>query len=102
MLVKAVPGTKCPKEGKPREYITDQIPAEVTQSAYYLRLIADGSLTVIPGRDALQGAQAGIQEARIKPQVPDAAPPASAGRTTGVSAGEKQKTKKEKKKKAGK
>jgi len=43
MLVKSKPGTRCPKEGKPREYITGaymQVPA----SAYYRRLVAEGSL----------------------------------------------------------
>ena len=44
MLARSVSGTRCPKEGKPREYITDQIPEEVPDSAYYLRLVADGSL----------------------------------------------------------
>jgi hypothetical protein len=44
MKVSAAPGTRCPKEGKPREYITDNIPEEVPDSAYYRRLVADGSL----------------------------------------------------------
>lgn len=44
MLVQSVPGSRCPKEGKPREYITDQTPEDVPDSAYYLRLVADGSL----------------------------------------------------------
>ncbi len=46
MRVTATPGTRCPKEGKPREYITDSAPADVANSAYYRRLIADGSLIV--------------------------------------------------------
>lgn len=44
MIVQAAPGAKCPKEGKPREYITDNTPVEVPDSAYYIRLVADGSL----------------------------------------------------------
>jgi hypothetical protein len=47
MKVQAAPGAKCPKEGKPREYITDNMPVEVPDSAYYIRLVADGSLTEI-------------------------------------------------------
>jgi hypothetical protein len=44
MLVQSAPGTRCPKEGKPKEYITDQTAEEVPDSAYYIRLVADGSL----------------------------------------------------------
>jgi len=51
MRVKAAPGTKCPKEGKPKEYITDSAPVDVKDSAYYRRLLADGSL-VEAGADA--------------------------------------------------
>lgn len=47
MRVQAAPGAKCPKEGKPREYITDNTPVEVPDSAYYLRLVADKSLVKI-------------------------------------------------------
>lgn len=42
MLVKAAPGVQVPKEGKPREYITDV--EDVPQSAYYLRRVTDGDL----------------------------------------------------------
>lgn len=51
MKVKAAPGTRCPKEGKPRDYITDSTPVDVKGSAYYRRLLADGSL-VEAGADA--------------------------------------------------
>ena len=44
MKVSAAPGARCPKEGKPRQYITDNVPEEVPDSAYYRRLVADGSL----------------------------------------------------------
>lgn len=48
MLVHAQLGEKCPKEGHPREYITDD-PAgvEVPDTAYYRRLTAEGSLVHI-------------------------------------------------------
>ena len=46
MRVKAAPGTKCPKEGKPRDYITEA--EDVPESAYYKRLVNDGSLTIEP------------------------------------------------------
>lgn len=45
MKVKAAPGLKVPKEGKPREYILDTGKGvEVPNTAYYLRMVADGSL----------------------------------------------------------
>lgn len=47
MLVQAKKGARCPKERKNREYITDREPVDVPESAYYLRLIADGSLVEI-------------------------------------------------------
>lgn len=40
-------GTKCPKENKPRQYITDIVPVEVPNSIYYRRLISDGSLVLV-------------------------------------------------------
>lgn len=44
LKVTAAPGTRCPMEGRPREYITDSAAVEVPETAYYRRLIADGSL----------------------------------------------------------
>jgi len=44
MKVKAAKGIKCPKEGRPREYITDSKTVGVPGSPYYLRLVRDGSL----------------------------------------------------------
>jgi hypothetical protein len=44
MKVLAAPGTRCPMEGNPRKYIGDAEPAEVPESAYYKRLVGDGSL----------------------------------------------------------
>ncbi len=49
MKVLAAPGTKCPMEGNPRKYIGDAEPAaEVPESAYYKRLVGDGSLVILP------------------------------------------------------
>lgn len=47
MKVKASPGLKCPKEGKPREYITDSRAEEVSDTPYYRRLVSDRSLIEI-------------------------------------------------------
>lgn len=44
MKVTAAPGTRCPMENKPRAYIGDADAVEVADSAYYRRLVADGSL----------------------------------------------------------
>ena len=48
MKVLAAKGARCPKEDKPREYITDTEPVDVPDdSTYYRRLIADGSLVLV-------------------------------------------------------
>lgn len=47
LLVKSKPGTKCPKEGNPRQYIDDATAVAVPASAYYRRLIAEGSLVLV-------------------------------------------------------
>ncbi len=63
MKVMAKPGTRCPMEGKPRDYIGDA-PVEVPESSYYLRLIADGSLIRVEGlssNDSIGGPPAGSQ-----------------------------------------
>jgi hypothetical protein len=44
MFVKAAPGLRVPKEGKPRDYITEDVAVDVEASAYYLRRITDGDL----------------------------------------------------------
>lgn len=46
MKVIAAPGARCPMEGTPRKYITDAEAVEVPASAYYRRLVADGSLVI--------------------------------------------------------
>jgi acyl-CoA synthetase (NDP forming) len=46
MLVKAAPGVQVPKEGNPRDYITDADEAEVPETAYYMRRLMDGDLLV--------------------------------------------------------
>lgn len=48
MKVLSIKGTRCPKEGKPREYITDSTPVEVSKTPYYSRLVAEGSLVIAP------------------------------------------------------
>lgn len=48
MRVKATPGLQCPKEQNPREYIgDDDAGVEVEATAYYRRLIDDGSLVKV-------------------------------------------------------
>jgi len=48
MKVTAAPGLLCPMEGKPREYITDDPEGiEVEPTAYYRRLVDDGSLVEV-------------------------------------------------------
>lgn len=44
MNVTAKPGTRCPMEGKPRDYITAGKAVTVPDTPYYRRLLADGSL----------------------------------------------------------
>lgn len=51
MKVIAAQGLKCPCEKKPREYITDAVEVDVPETAYYLRLIGDGSL-MLAGKKA--------------------------------------------------
>lgn len=46
MKVKAKEGTKCPKEGKPRQYIEGAEFVTVADTAYYKRLVRDGSLVL--------------------------------------------------------
>jgi hypothetical protein len=50
MKVIAQKGTKCPMEGKPREYITDSKAVDVPETSYYKRLINDGSLVLKDNR----------------------------------------------------
>lgn len=46
MKVRAKKGAKCPMENAPRTYITDK-PVDVPKTAYYRRLVNDGSLVDI-------------------------------------------------------
>jgi hypothetical protein len=48
MIVVSAPGTRCPKEGKPREYIDADASQDVPDTTYYRRLVADGSLLMAP------------------------------------------------------
>lgn len=56
MKVKAAKGLQCPMEGKPREYITDSKAVEVADSAYYRRLLEDGSLVLADADKKEKGA----------------------------------------------
>lgn len=47
MKVRAAPGIKVPKEGKPREYITDDQDDDVPETAYYMRRVSDGDLVIV-------------------------------------------------------
>jgi hypothetical protein len=44
MIVKSAPGTQCPMEANPKTYVTDSKAIEVPNTAYYRRLLDDGSL----------------------------------------------------------
>lgn len=57
MKVKAAPGIQVPKEDKPREFITETEAVEVPNSAYYLRIVADGDLIDV---DAVASATAAV------------------------------------------
>lgn len=49
MKVIATAGLKVPKEGDPRQYITEDCAHEVEPSAYYLRRLADNELVEVAG-----------------------------------------------------
>lgn len=51
MKVIAKKGTKCPKENNPRDYISDSEPVDVPESAYYKRLVDDGSLEIVTSQE---------------------------------------------------
>jgi hypothetical protein len=56
MKVKAAPGLLCPMENKPREYITDTGKGmDVPDTAYYRRLVTDGSLVEIVATPKTKG-----------------------------------------------
>ena len=50
--VKAKKGTRCPREGAPRKYITDSVAVDVPNTAYYRRLVdpRDGSLIEVEAK----------------------------------------------------
>lgn len=58
MKVKAAPGIQVPKEDKPREFITDAEAVEVPNSAYYLRIVAEGDLIDV---DAAASAKSSVK-----------------------------------------
>jgi hypothetical protein len=58
MRVTTQSGTICPMEGKPRSYITDNIPTDVPDTMYYRRLIAEGSLILVDDKPQEPAAKA--------------------------------------------
>ena len=73
MRVCAAPGLQCPKEGKPREYISDDPRGvEVADSSYYKRLVGDGSLLEV--KAAAEPAPAAAAQVAAGAAVPQAAP----------------------------
>ncbi|KUG22370.1 hypothetical protein ASZ90_007849 [hydrocarbon metagenome] len=61
MLVQAKPGTRCPKEGKPREYITEEA-VDVPDTTYYRRLIAEGSLIETQNKKTVKREERKVKE----------------------------------------
>lgn len=56
--VKAPEGIRCPMENNPKKYITDDDDGvEVAASAYYRRMIDDGSLLDITGQPTKKGSK---------------------------------------------
>ena len=49
MKVRAAQGLKVPTEDRPRKYITETEAIEVADTAYYTRLVSDGSLVFADG-----------------------------------------------------
>ena len=62
MLVQAKPGTRCPKEGKPREYISDVKAEDMPDTAYYRRLVAVGSLVVKAEKKTVKREEGKVKE----------------------------------------
>lgn len=63
--VKAAPGTRCPMEHNPREYVADDKAQDVPGTVYYRRLIDDGSLIAqdLTAKKPGKGATAAIPDA---------------------------------------
>ena len=56
MHIKAASGLRCPMEGDPRAYITDDPKGvEVDDTAYYRRLLDDGSLVIVQDKPKTKG-----------------------------------------------
>ncbi len=67
MRVKAAPGLKVPKEGKPREYITEESSVDIAKSTYYRRRLLAGELLEVP-EDAAQAVPIPLQKTRKESQ----------------------------------
>lgn len=57
MKVKSAPGTRCPMENAPKKHITDSVAVTVNDTAYYRRLVQDGSLVEEPEKKPKGGEQ---------------------------------------------
>jgi hypothetical protein len=86
ILVKTPPGFKCPREGRHRDYITDDPKgAEVLDTVFYRRLVNEGSLLLCPpASDAAAPAAPALQVAAAAPA--PAAPVAPAAPAAQVAA----------------
>lgn len=67
MRVKAVPGLKVPKEGNPREYITEEPSVEIAESTYYRRRLMAGELLADP-EEAVTAVPIPLQKTRKESQ----------------------------------
>ena len=67
MRVKAAPGLKVPKEGNPREYITEEPSVEIAESTYYRRRLMAGELLADP-EEAVTAVPTPLQKTRKESQ----------------------------------
>jgi len=68
MLVTAAPGLLVPKEGKPRQYITETAAVEVPETAYYLRRLDEGDLVKVPATSAAKSKTTAATTAPVQAQ----------------------------------
>lgn len=83
MKVKATAGVIVPREDNPRRYITGETELEVEASAYYLRRIADGDLSVVPDNTVVPASESGTV-------IPAAGSPAASEAQTGTDTEEEE------------
>ncbi|MFJ5428576.1 DUF2635 domain-containing protein [Pectobacterium actinidiae] len=61
--VKAAVGVRVPREDNPRRYIETGV-AEVDDSAYYLRRIADGDLLIVSEKTVTKAVKAEVSDGK--------------------------------------